>query len=115
MEDRTLKECSGNILAVRDALEIFSGKWKIPILGALIYFKESKFKELLTIVGDITPKMLSKELKDLEINLLITREVLNTRPVTITYKITPYGESCQSVIVALHDWGAEHRRKIIAK
>ena len=110
--EKTMKDCSTKILAVRDALEIFSGKWKIPIIGALIYIEESGFKELQRMVGDITPKMLSKELKELEINHLVTRTVLDTRPVTVIYRITEYGKTCQSVIYELHQWGEQHRNKI---
>jgi len=115
MEEKSIKECSRNFMAVRDALDIFSGKWKIHILGVLIYFKEARFKELQKIIGNISPKMLSKELKELETNRLLTREVMNTRPVTVIYKITPYGETCNSVIIALHDWGAQHRKTIMKK
>jgi len=107
-----MKECSTKILAVRDALEIFSGKWKIPIIGALIYLETSGFKELQRMIGDITPKMLSKELKELEMNLLVKRTVEDTRPVTVTYSITEYGKTCQSVIFELYQWGENHRKKI---
>ena len=58
-----MKNWSTKILAVRDALEIFIGKWKIPIIGAIIYLQESGFIVLQRMIGDITPKMLSKELK----------------------------------------------------
>jgi len=111
-KEKTMKNCSTKILAVRDALEIFSGKWKIPIIGALIYLEESGFKELQRMVGDITPKMLSKELKELEMNLLVKRTVLDTRPVTVIYSITEYGKTCQSVIFELYQWGEQHRLKI---
>jgi len=111
-KQKTMESCSSKILAVRDALEIFSGKWKIPIIGALIYLEESGFKELQRMIGDITPKMLSKELKELEMNHLVKRTVLDTRPVTIIYSITDYGRTCQSVIYELHQWGEKHRIKI---
>ena len=111
-KQKTMKDCSSKILAVRDALEIFSGKWKIPIIGALIYLEESGFKDLQRMIGDITPKMLSKELKELEMNLLVKRTVLDTRPVTVIYSITEYGKTCQSVIYELYEWGERHRQKI---
>lgn len=107
-----LKEHFGNyMLPIRDALEIFSGKWKIPIITALNFYETCGFKELERIVEGITPKMLSKELKFLEESLLITREVENTRPVTVKYCITDYGRTCESVMSALYSWGAEHRKK----
>lgn len=108
-----MKEHFGNYMVpVRDALEVFSGKWKIPIITALSFYKTCGFKELERIVEGITPKMLSKELKFLETNLLITRKVENTRPVTVTYSITEYGKSCESVMSELYRWGVEHRRKV---
>jgi DNA-binding HxlR family transcriptional regulator len=109
----TMADCSKKIMAVRDALEIFSGKWKIPIIGALIYLQKAGFKELERMVDGITPKMLSKELKELEMNHLVTRTVLDTRPITVVYAITAYGETCQDVIKTLHDWGEKHRKKVI--
>lgn len=108
-----MKEHFGNyMLPVRDALEVFSGKWKIPIITALSFYKTCGFKELERIVEGITPKMLSKELKFLEMNLLVTRKVENTRPVRVTYNITEYGKSCESVLTALYQWGVEHRKQV---
>ncbi len=108
-----MKEHFGNYMVpVRDALEIFSGKWKIPIITALSFYETCGFKELERIVEGITPKMLSKELKFLETNLLITRKVENTRPVTVSYSITDYGKTCRSVLSELYRWGVGHRKKI---
>jgi DNA-binding HxlR family transcriptional regulator len=108
-----LKEHFGNYLVpVRDALEIFSGKWKIPIITALNFYETCGFKELERIIEGITPKMLSKELKFLEENLLITRTVQDTRPITVTYSITEYGKTCSTVMSELYRWGVEHRKKV---
>ncbi|WP_299161913.1 helix-turn-helix domain-containing protein [uncultured Tenacibaculum sp.] len=108
-----LKEHFGNYMVpVRDALEVFSGKWKIPIITALSFYETCGFKELERIIEGITPKMLSKELKYLETNLLITRKVENTRPVTVTYSITEYGKTCSTVMTELYRWGVEHRKKV---
>ncbi len=108
-----MKEHFGNyIVPVRDALEVFSGKWKIPIITALSFYETCGFKELERIIEGITPKMLSKELKFLESNLLITRKVEDTRPVTVTYSITEYGKGCKSVMSELYRWGVEHRKKV---
>ncbi len=74
--------CSKHILAVRDALDILSGKWKLPIISALI-FSDKRFKEMEREIPGITAKMLSKELKDLEMNDLVQRTVYDTMPVTV--------------------------------
>lgn len=107
-----LKEHYGNyMLPIRDSLEVFSGKWKIPIITALLFYDTCGFKELERIVEGITPKMLSKELKFLEENMLITRQVNNTRPITVKYSATAYGRTCESVMRELYRWGQEHRRR----
>ena len=116
--EKKQEECSGEdcknfLLAIRDSLEIFSGKWKIPIIGALSMNGETGFKDLERLIEGITPKMLSKELKDLEINLLVKRRVIDSRPVTVKYSITEYGQSCGSVIKELYDWGIKHRETIM--
>lgn len=111
--NKTPEECLGKLMPVRDALDVFQGKWKVQIVSVLIYYQECSFKTLKESVKGITPKMLSKELKDLEVNQLITREVLDTRPVTIRYKITPYGASSRDIIFALYQWGKKHRERIM--
>lgn len=108
------KECSSSILAVRDALDILSGKWKLPIIISLMY-GDKRFKEMERDIEGITAKMLSKELKDLEINQLVRRTVYDTMPVTVEYSLTDYGKTLQKVIGELYEWGAQHRKKILGK
>lgn len=110
-----LEECARHLLGVRDTLELFNGKWKIPIMGAFLYLKEARFKELQRMVGGITSKVLSKELKELETNKMITRTVLDTKPVSVIYAITPYGETCKEIIIVLGEWGIKHREQLFNK
>lgn len=115
---KTLKNtdnCRKSLLAIRDSLDLLSGKWKIPILGALIHYKSVRFIELQNAIGNITPRMLSKELKELEMNLLIERKVISTQPIAIIYEITEYGESCKAILIELEKWGSAHRKHIIGK
>ncbi len=105
------KECAEYIRPVRDVLDIINGKWKLPILIALS-FGHKRFKELERDVEGITPKMLSKELRDLELNQLVTRTVYDTIPVSVEYTLTEYGKSLDDVIVALRTWGKKHRSKL---
>lgn len=108
------KECVEYIRPVRDVLDIINGKWKLPILIALSLGRK-RFKELERDVEGITPRMLSKELRDLEMNQLITRNVYDSVPVTVEYALTEYGKSLDQVIVALRDWGKKHRSKLFVK
>ncbi|MGK9123867.1 helix-turn-helix transcriptional regulator [Olivibacter jilunii] len=100
-----------SMLALRDAIELLGGKWKICILRNLS-FGEMRFKDLQQMVVGISPKILSKELLHLEQNLLITRTVNNTRPVTVSYAITDHALQTLPVIDALLEFGLKHRKKI---
>jgi DNA-binding HxlR family transcriptional regulator len=107
-------ECGRHIMAVRDALDILNGKWKLPIIISLIY-GDKRFKEMERDIEGITAKMLSKELKDLEVNQLVKRTVYDTMPVTVEYSLTDYGKTLKKVIGELHNWGSAHRKRIIGK
>ena len=109
-EGRTRKACTAHLVPIRDALDILGGKWKIPILMSLT-FGEKRFKELTREVG-VTPKMLSKELKELELNQLVTRTVIDSTPVTVIYSLSEYGNSIYPVVDALKNWGSAHRKRI---
>ena len=110
---QTSKECVEYIRPVRDVLDIINGKWKLPILIALS-FGNKRFKDLERDVDGITPRMLSKELRDLEINELVVRTVYDSVPVIVEYSLSEYGKSLDSVIVALREWGKKHRKKRFA-
>ncbi|HWB62180.1 MAG TPA: helix-turn-helix domain-containing protein [Chitinophagales bacterium] len=110
----TPQACSQFVLPVRDTLDLLSGKWKLPILGALMFGKK-RFKELERDIPRITPRMLSKELKELEDNQLVTRTVFDTKPVTVEYEMTTYGKSLEKVLTAMKDWGTQHRKRIMGK
>ena len=106
------KECQEFIRPVRDVIELIGGKWKLPVIVALS-FGNQRFKQLERLIEGITPRMLSKELKDLEINGLVNRKVYDTTPVTVEYSLTEYGKSLDELIVVLRKWGTEHRERIM--
>lgn len=113
-QPHTQKECTNALLPVRDALQVLSGSWKLQILISLTA-SSKRFKEISKDVFGITDKMLSKELKDLEANKLITRTVYDSFPPTVEYAITEHGQTLWPVISALKDWGSVHRKKIMKK
>ena len=106
------KECKKNIMAVHDSMDVLSGKWKISIIAVLCYHKKRRFSDLLKDMEGISNRMLSKELKDLEMNKLVKRTVLDTHPVTVEYSLTEYGIELKTMIDNLADWGMKHRKKI---
>ncbi len=104
--------CQRLMMSVQDSLYVLSGKWKIPILMALSFGKK-RFSEIGKEIPKITDRMLSKELRELEINLLVRRKVYDTFPVTVEYEMTDYGKTLKGVLEALADWGMKHREKIM--
>jgi DNA-binding HxlR family transcriptional regulator len=104
--------CLGLLRPIRDALDVLSGKWKLPIIVALT-FGEKRFGEISREVEGITDRMLSKELNDLVLNGLVQRTVKDSFPVVITYGLTKHSESLHEVIGSLHKWGILHRNSIV--
>jgi len=107
-------ECSKRLLPVKDTLEVLGGKWKLQIILSLTFGKK-RFKQIQREIPGLSPKMLSKELKDLEMNELVSRHVYDTAPVTVEYELTAYGRTLRPLIEELHKWGTKHRKKIIAR
>ncbi len=102
------------MMAVRDSMDVLSGKWKISIISSICYYNKRRFSDILNDINGISNKMLSKELKELEINKLVKRTVLDTQPITVQYELTDHGKTLQTIIRNLTEWGVEHRKKIIA-
>ena len=103
------------MMAVHDAMDVLSGKWKIYIISSICHYNKRRFSDILNDVVGVSNKMLSKELKELEINKLVERTVLNTHPVTVQYELTKHGKTLKTIIDNLTDWGIEHRKEITGK
>src|SRR5690606_25732500 len=101
-----------DLLAVRDALEVLNGKWKLQILISILNGTK-RFKEIAKEVDGISDRMLSKELKELEINELVRRKVIDAFPPIVEYSATSHTKSLHPVVDALKTWGYLHRKKII--
>src|SRR5262245_18007218 len=99
----TTEACQKKLRAVHDTLDLLSGKWKISIIGSLSFGKK-RFMELQREVEGVGAKMLSKELRELEMNKLITYTVYATKPVTVEYELTPYGRSLEDMIDEMAKW-----------
>ncbi len=97
---------SQNTCSLKDVLDIIGGKWAMPIIYHLSKGK-MRFKELERTVEGINTRMLVKELKNMEANGIITREVFATVPPTVEYTLTSKGEKLLPSIVSLHTWGQE--------
>ena len=107
--------CQVRMQAISDAMSLLSGKWKFHILGTLIEGSKLGFMDLLREINGIGAKMLSKELQDLEMNNLVSRTVMKTKPITVEYSITDYGRTLSSLIDELAKWGMEYRKSVYKK
>jgi DNA-binding HxlR family transcriptional regulator len=103
------------MMAVHDAMDVLNGKWKIYIISSICHYNKRRFSDILNDVVGISNKMLSKELKELEINKLVERTVLDTHPVTVQYELTKHGKTLKTIIDNLTDWGIEHRKEVTGK
>ncbi len=101
--------------AVQDSMDVLNGKWKISIISSICCYGKRRFSDILNDVAGVSNRMLSKELKELEINQLIKRTVLDTQPITVQYELTEHGNTLQTIISNLTDWGIVHRKKVVGK
>jgi DNA-binding HxlR family transcriptional regulator len=104
-------ECRAAYRAVRDTLDVVSGKWKLAILAVLLQ-ETQRFRELSRRLG-ISPRVLAKELVELEQHHLVTRTVCDTRPVTVAYAATAHAHTLSEVIHAMHRWGTLHHATVV--
>src|SRR5476651_588893 len=101
--------------AVQDSIDVLNGKWKIAIISSICCYGKRRFSDILNDIEGISNRMLSKELKELEINKLVKRTVLDTQPITVQYELTEHGSTLRPIIHNLADWGVVHRKKIVGK
>jgi DNA-binding HxlR family transcriptional regulator len=113
MEDKK-QFCQFKLMASRDALEVIQGKWRIPIIISLTYINK-RFGEIQRDIADISPKMLSQELKALEMNKIIKRTLYDTMPVTTEYSLTPLGLSMDNLLEEMLQWGIHFRKEVVGK
>jgi len=96
---------------LQDTLYVINGKWKIPIINSLCNGNR-RYREIQRSIPGITSRMLSKELKELEMNKVIRRVVKDESPVLVEYETTPYCKTFSEIIMAMINWGKEHHNEL---
>ena len=94
---------------VEATLELIGGKYKALILWHLSEGK-LRFSQLRKAIANATPKMLTQQLRELEAQKLISREVFPVVPPKVEYSLTELGKSLMPILVAMRDWGAGYMR-----
>ncbi|WDF81125.1 helix-turn-helix domain-containing protein [Mucilaginibacter sp. KACC 22773] len=105
------QQCTASLAAVTDALYVIGGKWRLPIIISLSEGNK-RFNELQRTVTNISAKVLSNELKGLEINGFIKKTNIPGNPVVVEYGLTGYSDTLYDVLKALSEWGTMHRNNI---
>ncbi|KYC37582.1 MarR family transcriptional regulator [Scytonema hofmannii PCC 7110] len=96
---------------VQTTLKVLGGKWKILILWHL-KDQPRRFSELKRLMPEITEKMLIQQLRELEKDEIVNRNVYSDVPPKVEYSFTDYGRSLESVLSALCNWGEEHFKRL---
>lgn len=94
-------------------LAVIGGKWKLIILWHLGLEGTKRFSELKKLIPNITQKMLTNQLRELEEDLLVHREVYREVPPKVEYSLTAYGESLIPVLRMMYDWGKKYGEEVI--
>ena len=97
-----------SVCKVETALEILVGKWKPVILFQLFSNGTMRFSELQRALPDITKKMLTAQLRELEYHDIVHRKIYLQVPPKVEYSISEYGMSMQPVLQTMSDWGMSH-------
>lgn len=98
-------------ISVEATLEVLGGKWKCVILCHLTHGKK-RTSELKRLMPNITQKMLTQQLRELEKDGVINRIVYNQIPPKVEYELSEYGQSLESILQALCAWGENHITKV---
>ncbi len=108
-------EISKKLLPIMDTMELLNGRWKIIIMTTLYLGGRMRFNDVKRSIPRITGRVLSKDLKFLEENGIVSRTVKDTSPITVEYELTEYGLTLDLVFKELTEWGIKHRKKIIGR
>lgn len=96
------------ICKITEALSVISGKWKPTILIHLRFGGTHRFNELRRLMPNVTQKMLTAQLRELEHDGLIVRTVYPQVPPRVEYSLSEYGKTLDTILCSMHRWGGHH-------
>lgn len=97
-----------NCANIEIAMDIIIGKWKPVILHHLLNNEKLRFSELQRAIPDISKKMLTNQLRELERHDIVHRKVYAEVPPRVEYSMTEYGMKLKTVLISMQTWGLEH-------
>ena len=93
---------------VEATLEVIGGKWKAVLIFHMMHTGPHRFAELKRKTRGISDRVLTRQLRELETDGIVRREVFAEVPPRVEYSLTEYGESLRPVTQAMCDWGKRH-------
>jgi len=102
------------VCPVISTLDVVGGKWKPAILW-LVRQGVHRFGALQRAIGGITQKMLTQQLRELEADGILRREVFAEVPPRVEYTLTPYGQTLLPLLEAMASWGSSHQKRLAPK
>lgn len=108
----TEKSCDQTSCGVRDGLLIIGGKWKSMIMHALGHHEFIRFNQLKKMIPQISQKMLTQQLRELERDGLINRKIYPEVPPRVEYSITKLGLSIGQIYREIHEWQQKNINEI---
>lgn len=100
--------CSNYQCEIEVTLEILSGKWKSLIIWNLHLHEVIRYNEFRRLIPEITQKMLTQQLRNLESNKIVKRKSYNTVPPTVEYSLTEMGMKLIPIMIAMDEWGKDY-------
>ena len=110
-EGTPVSNCRPSLKAIDDALYVIGGKWKLKII-VMLFDGSKRFNDLQKSIPRISARILSNELKALELNYFVSRTVHDGALLAVEYSLTSYSRSLRTVVHALDEWGTQHREMI---
>ena len=105
------RDPKAEVQALQDTIYVIGGKWRLPIINSICNGNK-RFREIERSIPGITTRTLSRDLKEMELNQLITRTVTDTLPAIVEYSPTDYCYSFADIILEMIQWGKNHQKRI---
>jgi DNA-binding HxlR family transcriptional regulator len=100
-------ERAADVCPVEVAIAVLGGSWKMTIVKNLTE-RTHRFGELGRAVGSVTPRVLARQLRELEADGIVVRTAYPQVPPKVEYSLTPLGETLAPMVRALNDWGRDY-------
>lgn len=97
---------------VATTVQLIGNKWKLLILRNLVYNSEQRFSDFLKSIPGISKKVLTDDLRALESDGLIEREVFAEVPPRVVYSLSALGKTLKPILDAMYDWGTDYKNNL---